>query len=381
VTAGRFVRTRKITGWLAVVLTLCATAGVGEGVNPPPDYPAPQCARPQKESINRPQPAAGPDGNVGMGRALRDPGGGDSRDLFAHNERVKAYNRGAQNYNACMSSYIDTANGEIKRLHDEAAVHVRQVADEANGRIKEIETEIREVVDEANGAGAVSAANGLSQYPPSECKKPAALSQARRTIAQTARYDQDDRAYRSCVTRYIAQASSEIKQIQDNATGGTRQIAQTANSRIGLIKERIHDAIAGADRAASAEAAGNLPGNMAGGEITLAALPPDPGTESVVVTGERIKRSVDTPTGEGDPDAISCRLPQQLPDSRIPGPEICKRNRDWASLHKAGSDISSDGRSLVPSEATRTTNRASMNCTKVTTGSAYTGYMTNEYCN
>ena len=118
-----------------------------------------------------------------------------------------------------------------------------------------------------------------------------------------------------------------------------------------------------------------------GGEITLAATPStEPGTESVVVTGERIKRSVDTPTGEGDPEAISCRLPQQLPDSRIPGPEICKRNREWASLHKAGNDISSDGRSVVPSEGSRTTH-AGMICTTVTTGSPYAGYITNELCN
>ncbi|HEX4272869.1 MAG TPA: hypothetical protein VHZ32_15870, partial [Rhizomicrobium sp.] len=32
------------------------------------------------------------------------------------------------------------------------------------------------------------------------------------------------------------------------------------------------------------------------------------------------------PTGEGDPDAITCRPPQPIPDSRLRGPEVCKKN-------------------------------------------------------
>ena len=219
-----------------------------------------------------------------------------------------------------------------------------------------------------------------SQYPPPECKKPLEIAGRWRTIALTAKYDRDERTRIALVSLgYISGATDEIKQIENNAHGGTRQIAQDANTQIGLIKQRIRDAMADANRTASAD---NVLAGPSGGDITLAAIPPtEAGTESVVITGERIKRSADTPTGEGDPDAISCRLPQQLPDSRIPGPEICKRNREWASLHKVGNDISSDGRSIVPSEASRTTNRAGLNCVKVTTGSPYTGYMTNEYCN
>jgi beta-lactamase regulating signal transducer with metallopeptidase domain len=54
-----------------------------------------------------------------------------------------------------------------------------------------------------------------------------------------------------------------------------------------------------------------------------------------------------TPTGQGDPDAMTCRVPQQLPGSRLPGPEVCKANRVWAQLRAEGRDISPDGTTLV----------------------------------
>ena len=82
--------------------------------------------------------------------------------------------------------------------------------------------------------------------------------------------------------------------------------------------------------------------------------PAGPGTESVVVTETRLPRSADQPTGAGDPDAISCRTRQQLTGSRLWGPEICKRNREWADLNKRGANISPDGLTLVDSEKQRT---------------------------
>jgi hypothetical protein len=366
---------KKCIGILAFALALSATSNEGavhaaESVKPSTGYPAPECAKPDDKLIKLLKRK--PEYTIIGGRA-------DSGAVGSYNALVKAYNLGASSYNSCISSYISAANGEIARLHDEAIAHIKQVSDDANGRIKLIEKQITDVVNETNGAGGVPMAReaDISQYPQSDCKKPAEIEPGRRTIAQTTKYDQEERVYRSCVASYIADANSEIKQIQNNANGGTRQIAENANSRIVQIKDRVRDAIADANNTASADNAAA----PSGGEITLAATPStEPGTESVVVTGERIKRSVDTPTGEGDPEAISCRLPQQLPDSRIPGPEICKRNREWASLHKAGNDISSDGRSVVPSEGSRTTH-AGMICTTVTTGSPYAGYITNELCN
>ena len=55
-----------------------------------------------------------------------------------------------------------------------------------------------------------------------------------------------------------------------------------------------------------------------------------------------------------DPDARYCRPPQNQSDSRLPGPRVCKTNREWDALHAQGLDISADGRSTVTSEKYRT---------------------------
>lgn len=49
------------------------------------------------------------------------------------------------------------------------------------------------------------------------------------------------------------------------------------------------------------------------------------------------------PTGEGDPEAITCRPPQQLPESRLRGPQVCRTNRVWAQYRKDGMDVAPDG--------------------------------------
>jgi beta-lactamase regulating signal transducer with metallopeptidase domain len=53
------------------------------------------------------------------------------------------------------------------------------------------------------------------------------------------------------------------------------------------------------------------------------------------------------PSGAGEPDAITCRTPQLLPGSRLPGPEVCKVNRVWAQLRAEGKDISPDGTAVI----------------------------------
>jgi hypothetical protein len=74
----------------------------------------------------------------------------------------------------------------------------------------------------------------------------------------------------------------------------------------------------------------------------------------VTVPGERLPRSADQPTGEGDPDAISCRKPQQLPGVHFMGPEICKHNSEWAKLYKRGENLSPDGKQILQAEKLRT---------------------------
>jgi beta-lactamase regulating signal transducer with metallopeptidase domain len=88
--------------------------------------------------------------------------------------------------------------------------------------------------------------------------------------------------------------------------------------------------------------------------LTSPAPQPVPVTTRPTVSPEQIaanalKRAVLAlaPTGAGDPNAITCRVPQVLPGSRLPGPMVCKFNRVWAQLRAGGMEISADGTYLL----------------------------------
>ncbi|MDB5739394.1 MAG: hypothetical protein JWP16_434 [Alphaproteobacteria bacterium] len=54
----------------------------------------------------------------------------------------------------------------------------------------------------------------------------------------------------------------------------------------------------------------------------------------------------ETPSGQGDPDAMVCRAPQALPASGALGPKICMHNNVWLRLTMTGQDLSADGKSV-----------------------------------
>jgi hypothetical protein len=165
---------------------------------------------------------------------------------------------------------------------------------------------------------------------------------------------------------YIAQAKSEIAQIKANAQSAFKRVADDANPRITAINDAVTQALVDARKASGERDARvnafHSPLGVAG--LGPAAFQPSQnpasqdqsGVESVIVPALRLKRSADMPTGAGDPDAISCRAPQQLPDSRLMGPEICKHNRDWAKMLQEGFNLSPDGSRMVDGEKRRTFN-------------------------
>jgi hypothetical protein len=53
-----------------------------------------------------------------------------------------------------------------------------------------------------------------------------------------------------------------------------------------------------------------------------------------------------TPSGLGDPNAIVCRAPQPLAGSGQMGPQICMHNNVWARLSLTGQDLAADGKSV-----------------------------------
>jgi beta-lactamase regulating signal transducer with metallopeptidase domain len=88
------------------------------------------------------------------------------------------------------------------------------------------------------------------------------------------------------------------------------------------------------------------PAAVAPEPVATAALAPAP---VVAPTPPPAKQAVLAlnPTGEGDPDGITCRVPQELPGSRLAGPQVCKPNRTWAELRANHQEISPDGRMIV----------------------------------
>lgn len=79
-------------------------------------------------------------------------------------------------------------------------------------------------------------------------------------------------------------------------------------------------------------------------------------------------RAID-PRGEGEPDQVTCRVPQSLPGSRLRGPEVCKTNRVWAQFAANKQVVSPDGRTITA------TGLKSRNCADPRLGTIQPGSM------
>ena len=54
------------------------------------------------------------------------------------------------------------------------------------------------------------------------------------------------------------------------------------------------------------------------------------------------------PTGEGDPEEVVCRRPMPIPNRRVSGPKVCKKNAVWAQYREDGMEVSADGTRDIP---------------------------------
>jgi hypothetical protein len=71
------------------------------------------------------------------------------------------------------------------------------------------------------------------------------------------------------------------------------------------------------------------------------------------------------PQGNGDPDIVTCRSPEPLPGSRLPGPKVCQTNRQWASLRARHEDITPDGAGIIlPNGSELQAGFAALNCAR-----------------
>ena len=277
---------------------------------------------------------------------------GDGRISRKYDEQVKAFND-------CTRSYLDRADTEISRLRIETKARQEQIAQSATDRIHRME---RQIADAAQAIRTVQAwqkpspatpSGTLDAFPDPECREPdSRLLEVRRGTkddgARARQYDGQIKDYAGCMQLWIAQAGNEISQIKSDAESELKSLTTNANRRILALSTATQDAAKQADIVQQQQ------------ETAIAALQTSLGAGSAatdVLQGgsqnqlqAKLQRSQDMPTGAGDPDAITCRTRQQLADSRLTGPEVCKRNRDWAELYKVGKTISADGQRIVNSE-------------------------------
>jgi beta-lactamase regulating signal transducer with metallopeptidase domain len=117
----------------------------------------------------------------------------------------------------------------------------------------------------------------------------------------------------------------------------------------------LHRAIQPAPAAADGPAVSPLPdGAQAAAFADRARTPPHP-QSAAAPDAEAARLSVAIahahmalyPNGNGDSEAVTCRVPQYLPASRFKGPTICKINRIWALLRARSLEFSAYGRELV----------------------------------
>jgi hypothetical protein len=284
-------------------------------------------------------------------------------------EKIALYNQQVRRFAACARQA--PVDAQIERLRMEAGVVIRKISDTANAQIADIQAKMEMARTGSATAAPLQAAAGAVSFPSPECKEAdRSLLEPKRKNGKVVRsmdvvspeYEEQDKKHKACVETYLQQAFAELRQTGSAAEAQIKQVRDDVNGRIARL------APSGNLAAATPLALNTAVVNWQGG------------VENVTVEGMRLRQSHDTPKGEGDPDIIACRAPQQLPYSRLQGPEICKRNRDWAALYKTGMDISSDGTTTVPSEKARTTGKAGLNCIHSTVGGLYEEHITNEIC-
>jgi hypothetical protein len=86
------------------------------------------------------------------------------------------------------------------------------------------------------------------------------------------------------------------------------------------------------------------------------------------------------PRGTGDPDAVTCRVPQQLPGSRLRGPQVCQTNRLWAGLRARHQDIAPDGQTVMVLDGLARHEARSSPCNLALQGTGNFNWVSGSYC-
>ena len=135
----------KTLGAWVLAVALCASSAMAQPADVAP-YPDPQCTKPD---LVKP-----PSSN------------NDAAQVGIYNARIKRFNREAKAYNDCIHAYLDSANLEVTRIHDQAGIDQKRLADAANAAMKAVQDKIQRalaqsnaVIAAQNNGGAAPAAN------------------------------------------------------------------------------------------------------------------------------------------------------------------------------------------------------------------------------
>jgi hypothetical protein len=199
------------------------------------------------------------------------------------------------------------------------------------------------------------------------------------------------------VTRRAAAVQAQISEAAVRmVTAPLATLAPQADEFVPVIKARkpVHRAVMDVPPPAAAQPA-PVPASTVPASTPVQAQPAPapftivPAPKPAPPSADIMRRMKDAPlviypTGEGDPDALTCRVPQILPGSRLPGPEICQANRAWAALRAERREIAPDGESVIIASANeRSRSIRGINCVVFSAGSATNAaaYSAQTFCN
>jgi hypothetical protein len=137
----------KIIAGLAFAAALCAGGAPAMAQSMLKDvvaapYPDPQCAKP--EFVKKPK------------------SNNDAAQVSIYNAKIQAFNRDANAYNDCVRTYIDKANTEVTRIHDQAGEDQKHLAETANANMQAVKDKIQRALMESNALIAVQNNGGVN---------------------------------------------------------------------------------------------------------------------------------------------------------------------------------------------------------------------------
>ena len=127
---------QKIITVLALSLAIHAGPALAQAADPASAWPDPQCRQPDLNDIKPPA------------------SNNDAPAVSIYNAKVKSFNREALAYNSCIRAYVEAANQELKRVHDQADADEKRIAEAANAVLKMIQDKSQKALAQANAISA-----------------------------------------------------------------------------------------------------------------------------------------------------------------------------------------------------------------------------------